>query len=339
MSNQQWYIGTAKGIEHILSRPVNAAPAPQAQEISVAIHSNSLNYHDLGVVMGMMPVEGERVLLSDAAGIVTAVGSAVSDFKVGDQVVSTFFPSWHSGKPEFIGFGGVPGDGIDGYAQHQVTVDQQAFTRIPAHFNLAEAATIPTAGITAWRALVVEGQLQAGQTVLIQGTGGVSVYACQLAHAMGAKVIATSSSDDKLQEMHKLGADVLINYRKHPDWGQQVAELGGADVVVEVGGAQTMAQSLLAVKPAGVIALIGVLSGMDSPLPISLMLGKQIAIKAVLTGNREQQLAFIADLERYRIHPIISKTFAIADLQAAFAYQASQQHLGKIIVEHPSNPA
>ena len=335
MSNTQWYIGNEKGIEHILTRPVNAAAAPQAHEISVAIHCNSINFHDLGVVMGMLPVEGERVLLSDAAGVVTAVGSAVREFAVGDKVVSTFFPAWHSGKADFIGFGGVPGDGIDGYAQHQVTAHQQAFTHIPKHFNLQQAATIPTAGITAWRALVVEGGLQAGQTVLIQGTGGVSVYACQLAKAMGAKIIATSSSDDKLETMRELGADVLINYRKHPNWGEQVAELGGADVVVEVGGAQTLAQSLLAVKPAGVIALIGILSGMDSPLPIALMLAKQIAVKAVLTGSREQQQAFIADLERYQIQPIISKTFAIPDLQAAFAYQASQQHLGKIVLNHP----
>ena len=163
----------------------------------------------------------------------------------------------------------------------------------------------------------------------------MSVFACQLAKAMGAKIIATSSSDDKLETMRELGADVLINYRKHPNWGEQVAELGGADVVVEVGGAQTLAQSLLAVKPAGVIALIGILSGMDSPLPIALMLAKQIAVKAVLTGSREQQQAFIADLERYQIQPIINKTFAIADLQAAFAYQASQQHLGKIVLNHP----
>lgn len=335
MNNHQWYIGSNKGIDNIRKRPVNPAPPPQADEISVAIHANAINYHDLGVVMGMMPVLGERVLLSDAAGVVTAVGASVRDFKIGDQVVSTFFPNWSTGKAEFTGFATVPGDGVDGYAQHHVTTTQLAFTHIPKHFNLQQAATLPTAGLTAWRALVVEGGLKAGDTVLIQGTGGVSVFACQLAKALGAKIIATSSSDDKLQTMQELGADVLLNYRKNPDWGQQVAELGGADIVVEVGGAQTLAQSLIAVKPAGVIVLIGVLSGLDSQLPIATMLAKQIAIKAVLTGNRSQQLDFIAALEQHQILPIISREFGIDQLQDAFAYQASQQHLGKIVLNHP----
>lgn len=302
------------------------------------MHATSLNFHDLLVANGAIPTDDARVLMSDGAGLVESVGEGVTEFKAGDRVVSGFFPQWMDGQP-FDGVGsfrGTPGDGTDGYAAEFVVRAATHFTRAPRAWSHAEAATITTAGLTAWRALVVEGGLQAGSSVLVLGTGGVSVAALQIAKAMGASVIATSSSDEKLERARVLGADHLINYRQKPDWGQQVLALTGGrgvDHVIEVGGAGTLAQSIAAVRIGGHIALIGVLSGSKGEVSTADLMLKQVRLQGLVVGNRRQQQDYVAALEQTGIRPVIDRRFSLEQMAEAFLYQESGGHFGKVVVE------
>jgi NADPH:quinone reductase-like Zn-dependent oxidoreductase len=269
---------------------------PGAGEVRVRIHANSLNYHDLGVVSGAMHAAKGRIPMSDGAGVVEAVGPGVDEFAVGDHVVSTFFPTWLAGEPPVADFSTTPGDGIDGFAREVIVAPATGFTKAPNGYTHAEAATLTTAGLTAWRALVVEGGLKAGNTVLVLGTGGVSVFALQIAKAMGATVIATSSSDDKLARVQALGADHLVNYRTQPEWGAAVRELTGGrgvDHVVEVGGAGTLAQSITAARIGGHIALIGVLTGPAGPVPTAALMMRQQRLGGIIVGSRSHQQTMI----------------------------------------------
>ncbi len=197
----------------LVDMPDPGAPGPG--EIRVRLHASSLNYHDYGIVSGRMPTADGRIPMSDGAGVVEAVGAGVTEFKAGDHVVSCFFPGWLEGPPTVSDFSTTPGDGVDGYAREAVARPAAWFTRAPEGFSHAEAATLTTAGLTAWRALVVNGGLKPGDVVLVLGTGGVSIFALQLAKAMGATVVATSSSDEKLERVRALGADHTVNYRQH----------------------------------------------------------------------------------------------------------------------------
>lgn len=309
---------------------------PGPGEITVRLRASSLNYHDLGVVSGAMAPDERRIPMSDGAGEVIAVGSGVTEFSDGDHVVSTFFPDWLSGAPTVAGFGRVPGDGIDGYAREQVTMPATAFTRAPAGYSHAEAATLTTAGLTAWRALFENGGLRPGQTVLVQGSGGVSVFALQLAKLAGAKVIATSSSEAKMAKLKQLGADEVINYRTDPQWSQTVLEMTdgvGVDHVVEVGGPATLAQSIAATRVSGHIAVIGVLSGINSELPLASALARQVRLQALIVGSRLHQQNFIRAIETNGLRPVIDRSFPLEALVEAFQYQASGQHFGKIVLD------
>lgn len=312
------------------------ARTPGPGEISVRLRASSLNYHDYAVVTGRIAAAENRIPLSDGAGEVTAVGAGVADFAVGDAVVSLFFPNWIDGQRRGGGFESVPGDGIDGYAREQVTAPASAFTRAPQGYSHAEAATLTCAGLTAWRALVAEGGLKAGDTVLVQGTGGVSVFALQIAKAMGARVIATSSSDAKLERLKTLGADQCVNYRTTEAWGQAVRDLAGGvgvDHVVEIGGAGTLDQSMIAARSGGHIALIGILAGLKSPVTTALLTQKELRVQGITVGSRRHQLDFIAAVEATGIKPVLDLGFALADLGDAFRYQESGTHFGKITVE------
>ncbi|WP_367271150.1 NAD(P)-dependent alcohol dehydrogenase [uncultured Sphingomonas sp.] len=198
---------------------------PGPGEIRVALHGSSLNFHDLGVATGRMPAADGRIPLADGAGIVEAIGPGVTDFAMGDMVVSCFFPDWQDGAPTIGDFSRTPGDGIDGFAQEVVVLPATAFTHAPKGYDAVEAATITTAGLTAWRALVVDGGIKAGDTVLLLGTGGVSIWALQLARLMGATVAITSSSGEKLERARDLGATFTLNYREQQDWGRVVRDL------------------------------------------------------------------------------------------------------------------
>ncbi len=310
--------------------------APGAGEIQVRIRASSLNYHDFAVVTGMLPCADGRIPMSDGAGEVIAVGPGVTEYQVGDAVVSTFFPDWLDGTPPSTAFTRVPGDGLDGYAREIVTAPTTWFTRSPKGYSHAEAATLTCAGLTAWRALVVDGQIKAGAKVLVQGTGGVSVFALQFAKAMGATVIATSSSDAKLARMQALGADHLINYKTTPDWGAKVLELTGGrgvDHVVEVGGSGTLDQSMIAAKNGGHVALIGVLSGFGGPVATAMLMAKQLRVIGLTVGSRQQQLDMIEAIEANDIKPVLDQSFPLAQLADAFRHQAANAHFGKIIVD------
>lgn len=335
MTNKAIYVQPGGGFDRVTLSTCESM-APKAGEITVRIRASSLNYHDYAVVSGMWPPRVPRIPMSDGAGEVVAVGEGVNEFAIGDHVVSTFFPGWQEGQPEIDDMGTVPGDGVDGFACQQVTMAAIGFTHAPKGYSHAEAATLPCAGLTAWRALMVDGPLKPGETVLIQGTGGVSVFALQFAKVAGATVIATSSSDAKLARLETLGADHLINYRKHENWGDLVRELTagrGVDHVIEVGGPATLAQSMVAARIGGHIAVVGILSGMTGTLPLLSVLTRQLRLQGLVVGSRRHQIEMIRAIEATGLRPIIDRHFPLEELVEAFRYQETNRHFGKICLD------
>ncbi|WP_172117263.1 zinc-dependent alcohol dehydrogenase family protein [Halomonas hibernica] len=321
------------GLDKLNVQDATAPGAPAAGEIRVRIHASSLNFHDYGVVAGIMPTADGRIPMSDGAGIVEEVGEGVSEFSVGDRVVSTFFPYWLEGPARIADFTTTPGDGVDGYACEQVVRPAQWFTHQPKGYSHAESATLTTAGLTAWRALVVDGGLKAGDTVLVLGSGGVSIFALQFARMMGAHVIATSSSNAKCERLRELGATHTINYKETPEWGKQVNELTdgqGVDHIVEVGGPGTLPQSIEAIKIGGHISLIGVLTGRQGDIPTAKLMAKQARLEGLIVGSRRHQIEMIKAIEANDMRPIIDREFALAEIAEAFRYQEAGKHLGKI---------
>ncbi|MCL4143062.1 UNVERIFIED_CONTAM: hypothetical protein GTU68_042773, partial [Idotea baltica] len=253
----------------------------------------------------------------------------------GDKVLGLFFPAWQTGGPQIGGFSSVPGDGADGFAAELVAMPETAFTKMPDGYSYEEAATLPCAALTAWRALMVEAKIKPGDWVLTQGTGGVSIFALQFAKAAGCKVISTSSSDEKLKRLTKLGADHVINYKTTPDWGRAAKELTGGrgvDEVVEIGGPGTMGQSIAASRVGGHISLIGVLTGVSGEVPTAALFSSNITVSGITVGSAEQQTDMIAAIEANGIKPVISDTFALDKIADAFGHQASQKHFGKIVL-------
>jgi NADPH:quinone reductase-like Zn-dependent oxidoreductase len=313
-----------------------AADAPGAGELRVRIHASSLNYHDYAVVSGMWGPKEPRIPMADGAGEVMEVGPGVSEFSPGDRVVSTFFPLWLDGAPNVEGFSTVPGDGIDGYAREEVTANATSFTRAPKGWSHVEAATLPTAGLTAWRALFDDDNVKPGDTVLIQGTGGVSIFALQFAKIAGAKVIATTSNAGKVDRLKTLGADHVINYRHDPDWGNSARAFTGGrgvDHVIDVGGPSTLNQSINAVRVAGHISLIGILGGVEVGVQLVPALVKQVRLQGVLVGSRAQQQAMVNAIDTAALRPAVDKVFALDEIVAAFKHQESNTHFGKICLE------
>ena len=310
--------------------------APGIGQIRVRVHASSLNYHDLGVVMGMLPTDDGRIPLSDGAGVVEAVGVGVTEFAVGDSVVSCFFPGWLDGEPTIPDFSTTPGDGVDGYARERIVCPATWFTHAPKGYSHTEAATLTTAGLTAWRALVVNGGLKAGDSVLVLGTGGVSIFALQFAKSMGATVIATSSSDEKIERARALGADHAINYHRHKDWAAQVLELTngrGVDHVLEVGGPDTLPQSIRACRVGGHIALIGVLTGIGGVIPTAAIMQRQQRLHGLIVGCRQHQIDMVRGIEAAGVKPVIDRTFALRDIRDSFRFLQSARHIGKICLD------
>lgn len=332
------HIEAARGLDglRLVDLPDPGAPGPG--EIRVRVRASSLNFHDYAVCAFRNPKFDGRIPLADGAGIVEAVGEGVAEFAPGDAVVSTFFPSWLDGPPAIADFSTTPGDGVDGYAREVVVRPATGFTRAPKGWSPVESATLTTAGVTAWRALVAEGGLKAGDSVLVLGTGGVSIFALQIAKAMGATVIATSSSDEKLERARSLGADHVINYRAAPEWGEAVKALTGGrgvDHVVEVGGPGTLPQSIAASRIGGHIALIGVLTGRSGEVPTALMMARQVRLTGLIVGSRRHQMDFVRALDATGLKPVVDRTFPLSGLGDAFRYEESGAHFGKIGVELP----
>lgn len=321
-----------------LTRSERDLPEPGAGEIRLQIEALSLNFRDVLVIDGLYNprLSLPAVPLSDGAGRITAVGSGVTAWSIGDKVMSHFIAGWQDGpfRAEYAGTTlGTPGPGL---AAEEVILPADAVIAIPRGWDCAQAATLPIAALTAWSALVTEGGLQAGQTVLTLGTGGVSIFALQLARAMGAHVIVTSSSDDKLARARELGATAGIHYGRDPAWEKQVRDLtggAGADVVVENGGVGTLSQSLRAVRGGGTIAMLGALTGLVGEVDIAPILMKRVRVAGIMVDSKAAFRALVGFLETHPVEPVISARFPFDQLPQALAHMKSGAHFGKIVVE------
>ena len=311
-------------------------PQPGSGEVLVRIRACSLNLRDDFVVQGKMPLADGRVPLSDGAGEVIEVGDDVDAFKAGDSVVSTFYPWWLGGDMTPATRRDIPGESFDGFASEYVCMPAHAFTKAPVGYTHVEAATLTRTGVTAWRGLVVCGKVKPGDTVLVLGTGSVSLFALQFAKAAGARVIATSSDEQKLERLGRLGADAVINYKAVPDWGQKAWDLTdgrGVDHVIEVGGPATLTQSIAACRTGGHIALIGVLTGFAAQVSIPALFSNQLRISGISIGSRADQEDMIRAIEVNRLKPIIDRSLALEDIAGAFTHYESQRHFGKVCLE------
>ncbi len=307
-------------------------------EVLVRIRAASLNSRDLGAVKSARPGNLPPPLIpcSDGAGEVTAVGASVTQFKVGDRVVGIFFRDWIDGVFQMRYHKAAGGGSIHGMLRESVALPEHALLPMPAHLSFEEAACLPCAGVTAWASLFTRGGLRAGETVLALGTGGVSVFALQLAAAAGARVIVTSSSDSKLARARELGAWATINYHTTPDWDAEVwriTDKRGADHVVEVGGPGTLGKSMASVAAGGQIALIGVLTGFGAPdSPLFSLMARNARIDGIYVGSRADFAAMNTFLAEHAIHPVVDRVFPIAEAPAAFAHMESAAHFGKIVI-------
>jgi NADPH:quinone reductase-like Zn-dependent oxidoreductase len=335
MNNKAIILDTGGGYDKVTVGKRDAA-RPKFGEITVRLHANSLNYHDFAVVSGMWGPSEPRIPMADGAGIVIGVGEGVTEFSLGDNVVSTFFPTWLAGEPLVEGFATTPGDGVDGYARETVTASANSFTLAPKGWSHVEASTLTTAALTSWRALMSDDALKPGDTVLVQGTGGVSIFALQFAKMAGATVIATSSSDEKLDKLKTLGADHLINYKKTANWGEVAREITdgrGVDHIVEVGGPATLNQSMLAARVGAHISVIGILTGLGGEVSIVTALVKQLRLQGLIVGNRTQQQEMVKAIDANNMRPIVDKVFPLENIVEAFRYQETNKHFGKICLE------
>jgi NADPH:quinone reductase-like Zn-dependent oxidoreductase len=309
-------------------------PTPGPRQILVKVAACSLNYRDLAVVSGKYraPTKADLIPLSDGAGEVAEIGPGVTHFKVGDKVAANFSQRWYGGEPAPENVGYALGGVIDGMLCDYVVLEEQGTVKLPPNLSLEEGATLPCAGVTAWHAVVEYGRTKAGDVVLVQGTGGVSVFALQFARTLGAAVIATSSSDEKLARTKKLGAAHGINYKTNPEWDKAAVELsgGGVDLVVEVGGAGTFPRSLGAIKPGGKIGMIGVLTaGESNPL---LILGKRANVQGISVGSTQMFEAMNRAIAVNGLKPVIDKIFPFAATREAFRHLESAKHFGKIVI-------
>jgi NADPH:quinone reductase-like Zn-dependent oxidoreductase len=314
-------------------------PTPGPGEVLLRMRAASLNYRDLLMVRGQYNPRQPLPLVpcSDGVGEVVALGPAVSRVALGQRACPIFASGWLSGDPGPETTGRTRGGPLPGTLATHLVVAEEDLVLPPAHLTDAEAACLPCAAVTAWSALVTLGRLQPGERVLVQGTGGVALFALQLATAMGAEVIQTSSSDEKLERVRALGAVAGINYRTEPRWGRAVRDLtggAGVDHVIELGGAGTLAESLRAVRPGGTISLIGVLAGSRAPLDITPVLMRQIRVQGVFVGHRDSFEALCAFLvANPALRPVISDRFPLDGVAAALAHMAEGGHFGKVVID------
>jgi NADPH:quinone reductase-like Zn-dependent oxidoreductase len=314
-------------------------PGPTAGpgQVVVRIRATSLNYRDLMILHGRYPrgnTDGV-VPLSDGAGEVVEVGAGVDRFAIGDRVAGAFMQSWTAGRLEPHHGSSALGGGIDGTLAERVAFADSGLVRIPKHLSFEQAATLPCAAVTAWNALFEAATTRPGDTVLVLGTGGVSIAALQLARAAGARVIATSSSDAKLARVRELGAAATINYKTTPSWGDEAVRLTGGvgvDHVIDVGGAGTFAQSLAAIRLGGTISYIGVLARRTAELDIGQVLIKSASVHGIFVGSRAMFEAMNAAITEHQIQPVVDRVFPFVQAAEAYRYLESGAHLGKVVI-------
>ena len=330
-----WQLENAFGFENLkqVDRP---DPEPGRGQVVVEIEACSLNYRDFLMVAGMYNPKQKLPLvpLSDGAGVVAAVGDDVRDVAVGDRVAGTFFRDW-IGRP-------VPprstlkrarGGPLDGMLAQKVCLYEREVVRAPAHLDAVETAALPCAALTAWSALVEQGNVGPHDTVVIQGTGGVALFALQFALLAGARVIITSSSDEKLERARSMGAHAIINYESEPEWGKRVVELTdgeGASQIVELGGADTFAQSLKAIRPGGVVHMIGVLGGVQAPFNVLPVVMQNVRLQGVLVGPRQDFERMNAAIALHELRPVIDRVVSFDDATGALESFGKGGHFGKV---------
>lgn len=319
-----------------LSRTEAPIPALGPRQVLIKVVAASLNYRDHLVRMNGSGSRDGLIPMSDAAGTIEAIGAEVSEWKPGDRVSPNFFAAWIDGPflPHHLA-SALGGGDRDGVLASHIIADEGSIVATPAHLTLEEASTLPCAGVTAWHALFERGNLQPGETVLVQGTGGVAMFALQMAHAQGAKVIVTSSSDEKLNKARDLGAWQTINYRQTPDWDRVAIELTGGtgvDHILELGGTDTYARSLNAVGFGGRIAQIGVLTGFDAAPSITPMQFKNASINGICVGSAGQFGRMNRFLERHGIRPVLDRAYGYGEVEEAYQALLSGQHMGKIVI-------
>ena len=328
------------GLENLVTETVRV-PQPGPYEALVRVHAVSLNYRDLLTATGRynpkqrMPL----TLCSDGAGEVIAVGDRVTRWKQGDRVVAIFMQGWLSGPITREAGPTALGGGLDGMLTQLRVLHQDGLVAVPTHLSYEEAATLPCAAVTAWHSLVPGAHIRAGDTVLILGTGGVSIFALQFALLHGARVLVTSSSDEKLKKARALGASDTINYKTHPDWEAQVLELTGrrgVNAVVEVGGAGTFQRSIRSVYPGGHIGVIGNLSGLDASVNMGSVIQSSAVIQGIYVGSREMFEAMNRAISQHKLQPVIDHVFPFAEAKQAFEALQGAQHFGKIVISLPS---
>jgi NADPH:quinone reductase-like Zn-dependent oxidoreductase len=329
-----WWVVAGAGIEGLtLAEEALASPGPT--QVRVRVRAATLNYRDLLVVRGPYPVSTKNPMVpgSDAAGEVVEVGSAVTRLKAGDRVTTSFFPNWVAGRMTPTSIAGSLGGGDNGTFREEILLDERALVATPAHLDFAQGAALTCAGTTAWNALFISGEMKPGNTVLLLGTGGVSIWALQLAKAAGLNVIITSSSDEKLARARAMGADAGINYAQVPEWGSEARRLtggDGVDLVLEVGGEKTFAQSLAAVRMQGAIMVIGGVSGLGGTMTPRQLVGGAIRMQGVYVGSRTMHEDLARFVEVAQIKPVIDRVFPFAQLPDAFGHFAAGRHFGKV---------
>jgi len=324
------------GIESLalVERP---APKPLHRQVLVKVIACSLNYRDLGIVRGTYraPVRENLVPLSDGAGEVVETGPGVTRVKAGDKVAGCFFQRWAGGEPGPHVHASALGGSIDGMLAEYVVLEEEGVVKIPAHLSIDEGATLPCAAVTAWEAMFHHAKLVAGQTVLLQGTGGVSIFGLQFAHATGIVAIITSSSDEKLERAKALGAACGINYGTTPEWDKAAIAFNhghGVDQVLEVGGANTMTLSFGAIRVGGKVSIIGGLSGGARELNPGLIFSKRANVQGISVGSMQTFETMNAAIAANKIKPVIDRVFGFDEVQAAYQHMAAGAHFGKIVI-------
>jgi NADPH:quinone reductase-like Zn-dependent oxidoreductase len=332
---QAYEIGRSGGIDG-LTRVERPTPEPGHGQVLIRVRATSLNYRDLIIAKGGLGYAAAgRIPVSDGAGDVVETGAGVTRVRRGDRVAAIFTQCWLGGEVGRHQATALGGD-IDGMLAEYIVLNEQGLVRFPDHLSYEEAATLPCAAVTAWNALITSGQLRAGETVLVMGTGGVSIFALQFARMSGARVIATSGSDAKLARLRELGAAEVVNYRVTPEWGKRARELAGdrgIDHVIEVGGAGTLANSFEAVRHGGRISLIGLLTGVGGEFNPLAILFKSICFQGIRVGSRDMFEAMNCAIETAQLHPVIDRIFDFADARAAYRYLESGAHFGKVCIK------